>query len=291
MLCGGAPGMIGERSALSRPPSGSSAHSALSSIALAQSQSIRWWDNENVAAELESSEHSSSHILNPQQRRRQEEHVLRILAENEMLRSTVSAYSTMETKDTRLTAALETTKQLLLRAEQREERIVQIYDKMLDKVGRAWAKRQRARFLAQWAWSAIIKGSALGWVKFHSHACKAFLNYTFHLWRDLHRKNIRKGGRILLAFWRCDLQCLARTIRYWKSKSQQRQRRLRFYYGRCYRRAWDTFVDSLVYSRCTRRAADKISQKAATNCLRTVLREWSQTCWRERAVFWRRHCR
>lgn len=34
----------------------------------------------------------------------------------------------METKDTRLIAALETTKQLLARAEQREERIVQIYD-------------------------------------------------------------------------------------------------------------------------------------------------------------------
>lgn len=34
----------------------------------------------------------------------------------------------METKDTRLNAALETTKQLLLRAEQREERIVKIYD-------------------------------------------------------------------------------------------------------------------------------------------------------------------
>lgn len=39
-----------------------------------------------------------------------------------------SLRSTMETKDTRLNAALETTKQLLLRAEQREERIVKIYD-------------------------------------------------------------------------------------------------------------------------------------------------------------------
>ena len=38
--------------------------------------------------------------------------------------------STMETKDTRLNAALETTKQLLVRAEQREERIVQIYDQV-----------------------------------------------------------------------------------------------------------------------------------------------------------------
>jgi hypothetical protein len=36
----------------------------------------------------------------------------------------------METKDTRLNAALETTKQLLVRAEQREERIVQIYDQV-----------------------------------------------------------------------------------------------------------------------------------------------------------------
>ena len=66
-----------------------------------------------------------------------EEHVLRILAENEMLRSTVSAYCAMDTKDQRLKAALETTQQLLLRAERREERIVVIYDQMLHKFAQA----------------------------------------------------------------------------------------------------------------------------------------------------------
>jgi len=223
--------------------------------------------------------------------RRHEEHVLRILAENEMLRSTVTAYSTMETKDTRLIAALETTKQLLVRAEQREERIVEIYDEMLDKFARAWARRQRAKWLSQWAWVAIIRGSALGWSRYHSKSGTAFLNFTFHLWRDVHRTNIKKGGRVLMVLWRRDLQCLTRATRAWRNKSQQRQRRLRFYYVRCYRRSWDTFVGAVIYSRCTRRSANSVSHKSAHMCLRAALREWSQAAWRERAGFWRRHCR
>jgi hypothetical protein len=68
-----------------------------SSSVLSLTQSIRWWDTDDVeitsekmrmAAGLEALEKPAD----PQQRRRQEEHVLRILAENEMLRSTVSAY-------------------------------------------------------------------------------------------------------------------------------------------------------------------------------------------------------
>ena len=202
-----------------------------------------------------------------------------------------SSCSTMDTKDTRLHAALETKKQLLLRAEQREERIVQIYDKMLDKVARAWAKRQRAKFLSQWAWSAIIKGSALGWAKYHARERSLFLNFIFYQWRDFHRKNVRKEGRVLMAFWRRDVQCLTKVTRAWLLKAKQRHRRLRFYYVRCYRRSWDAFVESIVFSRCTRRAAILLSTKSATRCLRTTLREWSQTSWRERTIFWRRHCR
>jgi hypothetical protein len=68
-----------------------------SSSVLSLTQSIRWWDTDDVeitsekmrmAAGLEALEKPAD----PLQRRRQEEHVLRILAENEMLRSTVSAY-------------------------------------------------------------------------------------------------------------------------------------------------------------------------------------------------------
>jgi hypothetical protein len=122
---------------------------------------IRWWDAESDsrgAPVKHSPDRASS-----ERGYRAEDHVLRILAENEMLRSTMAAYrcaqssggcrapfcnhlgaessptptqihtlffvhSNMETKDTRLNAALETTRQLLQRAEQREERIVRIYD-------------------------------------------------------------------------------------------------------------------------------------------------------------------
>ena len=73
--------------------------SALSSIALAQS--IRWWDGdaENISAaekqvlmRMAAGLETTDRPADSMQRRRQEEHVLRILAENEMLRSTVSAY-------------------------------------------------------------------------------------------------------------------------------------------------------------------------------------------------------
>jgi hypothetical protein len=233
----------------------------------------------------------------------------------------------METKDTRLNAALETTKQLLVRAEQREERIVQIYDQasgvalarrlpcaliaahgadspslhvtpslrpprqMLSKVATAWSKRQRSTWLSRWAWSAIIKGSGLGWCKYHAKSCTAFLNFIFLRWRDLHRANIRKGGRVLMLLWRRDLQCLTRTIRAWVSKSQQRQRRLRFYYVRSYQRCWHAFSDAVLYSRRTRRAATQVARKSEDLCLRRVMRDWSQTAWRQRTAFWRRHCR
>ena len=105
-----------------------------------------------------------------------EEHVLRILAENEMLRSTVSAYCAMDTKDQRLKAALETTQQLLLRAERREERIVVIYDQMLHKFAQAWARRQQTKALERWAWTAIIRGSRLGWHRFQGGSCEQGLS-------------------------------------------------------------------------------------------------------------------
>ena len=167
----------------------------------------------------------------------------------------------------------------------------EILSQMLEKFSRAWSKRQRAKWLNQWAWTAIIKGSGLGWHKYHSKSGTAFLNFTFHLWCDVHRANIRKEGRILMAIWRRDLQCLSRATRAWCSKSKHRQRVLRFYFVRCYRRSWDDFVAAVVFGRCTRRAGFALARKTARRCVHVALREWSQTCWRERAVFWRRHCR
>ena len=162
---------------------------------------------------------------------------------------------------------------------------------MLDKFSRAWSKRQREKWLNQWAWTAIIKGSGIAWRKHQSKSGKAFLNFTFHLWRDLHRANIRKGGRILMAIWRRDLQCLSRASRAWSNKSKHRQRVLRFHFVRCYRRSWDAFVEAVVYDRCMRRAGFVLARKTALNCVRIALREWSQASWRERVMFWRRHCR
>lgn len=77
-----------------RPPSAGGSSSVLS-----LTQSIRWSDTDDVeiistsekmrmAAGLEAFEKREKITHG----RRQEEHVLRILAENEMLRSTVSAY-------------------------------------------------------------------------------------------------------------------------------------------------------------------------------------------------------
>ena len=69
-----------------------------SSSVLSLTQSIRWWDTDDVEITSEKMRMApglSKEALeraDPLQRRRQEEHVLRILAENEMLRSTVSAY-------------------------------------------------------------------------------------------------------------------------------------------------------------------------------------------------------
>lgn len=164
-------------------------------------------------------------------------------------------------------------------------------EQMLEKFSRAWSRRQRAKWLHQWAWTAIIKGSGIGWHKYHSRSGKAFLNFTFHLWCDLHRANIRKGGRILMAIWRRDLQCLSRASRAWCNKSRHRQRVLRFYFVRCYRRSWDAFVEAFAYERRMRRAELILGRKAACSCIRVALREWSQASWRERALFWRRHCR
>lgn len=162
---------------------------------------------------------------------------------------------------------------------------------MLSKVATAWAKRQRSAWLSRWAWSTIIKGSGIGWRKYHAKSGTAFLNFIFLRWRDVHRTNIRKGGRILMVLWRRDLQCLTRTIRGWRSRSLQRERRLRFFYVRSYRRCWRAFSDAFLYSRCTRRAATLVARNSDVLRLRRTMRDWSQTAWRQRTAFWRRHCR
>jgi hypothetical protein len=68
-----------------------------SSSVLSLTQSIRWWDTDDVEITSEKMRMAAGlealgKAADPLPRRRQEEHVLRILAENEMLRSTVSAY-------------------------------------------------------------------------------------------------------------------------------------------------------------------------------------------------------
>ena len=61
----------------------------------------------------------------------------RILAENEVLRTTIGAYSALQTgdgwsgKNARSDAALETTKQLLRRAEHREQKLATSLSKVI----------------------------------------------------------------------------------------------------------------------------------------------------------------
>ena len=161
---------------------------------------------------------------------------------------------------------------------------------MLDKFAYAWARRLHAKWLGRWAWTSIIKGSRLGWRRFQSTSGTAFRNFAFQRWRDHHRKNMRKGGRILLALWRRNLRCSGRAVEVWKQQAWRRRRILRFYFLRCYRAAWRCFMDSVVYSRCTRRIGHVMSLRVATGCLRAAMRAWSLTAWRGRADFWRRHC-
>ena len=219
-----------------------------------------------------------------------EEHVLRILAENEMLRSTVSAYCAMDTKDQRLKAALETTQQLLLRAERREERIVVIYDQMLHKFAQAWARRQQTKALERWAWTAIIRGSRLGWHRFQGgHASRAFRNFAFHAWREEHHMRVRKNSRIVRVLWRRDLQCVSRALRQWRQSWRRSARITSFFYTRAHGRAWKAFSAAIVTSRCIRRAALLIARKSSISCARRALGRWACAAWRMRANFWQRH--
>jgi hypothetical protein len=133
--------------------------------------------------------------------------IIELLAENEILRRTLKSFGALELESADIhnaTAVLESTKRLLARAEQREERLGMLYDNLLIKISTHMQRKHLNKWLQKWALISSAGGTVLTWRSVRSRASNLFRSFALTQWRKQCEKNIQRGRRAIRIAWKLD---------------------------------------------------------------------------------------